>query len=56
MAQQNYYTCSVVVIAVVITLACCESVRRAFPANLILMAVFTVAEGFMLGVVAAYAF
>lgn len=40
---------------VIVVLACCEGPRRSFPTNLILLGVFTLAIGVMLGVVSAYA-
>lgn len=40
---------------VVVVLACCEGPRRAFPTNLILLGVFTLAIGVMLGVFSAFA-
>ena len=39
--------------ACLIALACCEGVRRNSPGNLICLGVFTIAEGFTLGIVVA---
>lgn len=54
---QNYWF-SYVMIAVVLVLAvsmsCCDSLRRRVPLNFIALGLFTVAEGLMLGAVAAY--
>ncbi|KNC24801.1 hypothetical protein FF38_00990 [Lucilia cuprina] len=36
-----------------ITLACCPQVRRKMPANYICLAIFTLAKGFLLGVVSS---
>ena len=36
-----------------ITLACCDSVRRKTPHNFIFLGLFTLAEGFMLGTITA---
>ncbi len=37
-----------------ISMACCESVRRKAPTNYIFLGVFTACEGFMLGSIAAF--
>jgi len=34
-------------------MACCESVRRTFPMNFIFLAIFTLAESFLLGMITA---
>ena len=39
----------------VIVLSCCEGVRRTYPANLIILFVFTLAESFLLGTLASFA-
>jgi len=44
-----YWAAFVVVIVCLISMACCEGVRRKFPKNIIFLGVFTAAEGFMLG-------
>merc|ERR1712008_32752 len=44
-----YWVAFVVVIVCLISMACCEGVRRKFPKNIIFLGVFTAAEGFMLG-------
>lgn len=44
----------VLTFVVLIVLACCPDVRRTFPTNLILLAIFTVLEAFMLGVVSSH--
>ncbi|XP_071103951.1 protein lifeguard 1-like [Haliotis cracherodii] len=38
----------------IIVLACCPNVRRQSPTNMILLAVFTICEGFLLGTVASH--
>merc|ERR1719452_275501 len=43
----------VIMIVSLITLACCEGVRRKTPHNFIFLGLFTLAEGFMLGTVTA---
>ncbi len=43
----------VIMFVSLITLACCESVRRKTPHNFIFLGLFTLAEGFMLGTVTA---
>ena len=43
----------VVLFVSLITLACCEGVRRKTPHNFIFLGLFTLAEGFMLGTVTA---
>jgi FtsH-binding integral membrane protein len=44
---------SIATIVIVIALSCCGNLRRRAPLNLILLAFFTVLEGFMLGSFAA---
>ena len=39
-------------LVVLIALACCESVRRRYPLNIVFLAIFTLCEGVVLGVVA----
>jgi protein lifeguard len=41
----------VVMIVTLLALACCESVRRRSPMNIIFLGIFTIAQSFMLGVV-----
>jgi len=48
-----FYTALVITIVAIITLACCESVRRKAPGNFIILGLFTLCEGFLLGVVAS---
>jgi len=43
----------VIMIVSLITLACCEGVRRKTPHNFIFLGLFTLAEGFMLGTITA---
>lgn len=43
----------VIMLVSLITLACCEGVRRKTPHNFIFLGLFTLAEGFMLGTVTA---
>lgn len=42
-----------VLIVMMIVLACCESVRRASPCNFVCLGLYTLAQGFILGVVSA---
>mmetsp|Transcript_14988 Transcript_14988/g.29175 ORF Transcript_14988/g.29175 Transcript_14988/m.29175 type:complete len:280 (-) Transcript_14988:484-1323(-) len=49
-----YYTSVFVVLALVIVLSCCTSVARKHPFGLIFLFILTLAEGYMLGVVASY--
>ncbi|KAK2724907.1 protein lifeguard 1-like isoform X4 [Artemia franciscana] len=42
-----------IVMVTMLTLACCDGMRRKFPWNFILLGLFTVAESFMLGTVSA---
>jgi len=48
-----YIVAIITVFVCLITLACCEGVRRKTPHNLIFLGLFTAAEGFMLGCVTA---
>lgn len=48
-----FFLALVVVLISMITLACCGEVRRRSPTNFILLAVFTVAEAFLLAVTSA---
>ena len=43
----------VIMFVSLITLACCEGVRRKTPHNFIFLGLFTLAEGFMLGTITA---
>ncbi|XP_064644170.1 protein lifeguard 1-like [Lineus longissimus] len=43
----------VVTIVCIIALACCPNVRRTSPTNFIFLAVFTICEGFLLGVISS---
>lgn len=42
-----------VLLVTMITLACCEGVRRKSPLNFIVLGIFTLAESFMLGVISS---
>lgn len=44
----------VIMIVAMITLACCGEVRRKAPINFIMLFIFTIAEGFLLGVSSSY--
>ncbi|KAK7495622.1 hypothetical protein BaRGS_00013069 [Batillaria attramentaria] len=44
----------VITFAVLIVLACCPEVRRNYPINFILLSIFTVCEGWMLGTVSSH--
>lgn len=48
-----FFVCMIVGFACIIAISCCENVRRSYPTNLIVLGVFTVAEGGMLGLIAA---
>jgi hypothetical protein len=45
--------CFVATLICVIALACCPSVRRAWPSNFIMLSIFTLCESFLLGSVAS---
>ena len=49
-----FYAAWVVTIIVMIAIACCEKVRRSFPTNFIMLSIFTLAEGYLLGVISAH--
>jgi len=49
-----YYCSMAVMFVCLIAMACCESVRRKFPTNLVFLGVFTFCEGIMLGTVATF--
>ncbi|KAK7887170.1 hypothetical protein WMY93_026791 [Mugilogobius chulae] len=48
------YTMMAAVMVLVLALSCCDNLRRQVPLNFIALGLFTVAEGLMLGSVAAY--
>jgi len=48
-----YIVAIVILFVCIITLACCEGVRRKTPHNFIFLGLFTLAEGFMLGTITA---
>jgi len=48
-----YWISMVITLVCIIAMACCEGVRRKFPTNIIFLGIFTAAEGFMLGSLAA---
>lgn len=48
------YCMMAVVLVLVVALSCCDNLRRQVPLNFIALGLFTVAEGLMLGAVAAY--
>ena len=48
-----YWIAMVITLVCIIAMACCEGVRRKFPTNIIFLGIFTAAEGFMLGSLAA---
>jgi len=47
-----FYVAMVMTFVCLIALGCCPGVRRTFPMNFIFLGIFTVCEGFLLGVVA----
>merc|ERR1719229_194633 len=55
--QQNqwvYLSSFGLMMACMIALVCCEGVRRKSPVNIIVLGIFTLCEGFMLGTVSAF--
>ncbi|XP_076592746.1 protein lifeguard 1 [Chaetodon auriga] len=48
------YSMMAVVLVLILVLSCCDNLRRQVPLNFIALGLFTVAEGLMLGSVAAY--
>jgi len=48
------YTSMGITIAVYIVLLCCGNIRRKFPTNIILLGIYTICQGLLLGSVAAY--
>merc|ERR1712129_664994 len=55
--QQNrwvYYTSMVVMIVCLLSMVCCESVRRKTPTNFIFLSIFTACEGVMLGTISTF--
>ncbi|XP_053288675.1 protein lifeguard 1 [Pleuronectes platessa] len=48
------YCMMAVVMVLILTLSCCDNIRRRVPLNFIALGLFTVAEGLMLGSVAVY--
>lgn len=44
----------VVTFTSIIVLACCPGVRRSYPSNMIFLGVFTICEGFLLGISTSY--
>jgi len=49
-----YYTSMAIMFVCLISMACCESVRRKTPTNFIFLGIFTVCEGIMLGTISTY--
>lgn len=49
-----YYTSMAVMIACLLSMVCCESVRRKTPTNFIFLSIFTACEGVMLGTLSTY--
>jgi len=49
-----YYTSMALMLVCLISMACCESVRRKTPTNFIFLTVFTMCEGVMLGTVSTF--
>lgn len=49
-----YYSSMAVMFVCLISMACCESVRRKFPTNFIFLGVFTLCEGVMLGTLSTF--
>ena len=49
-----YYVAMGVTVVLMLVLVCCEGPRRTFPANIILLGLFTMCQGFMLGTISTY--
>lgn len=49
-----FWTAWIATIVIMIAIACCESVRRNYPLNLIMLGLFTLCESYLLGVVSAH--
>ena len=49
-----YYTSMGVMLVCLLSMACCDSVRRKFPTNFIFLGVFTLCEGVMLGTISTF--
>jgi len=49
-----YYTSMGVMLVCLLSMACCDSVRRKFPTNFIFLGVFTFCEGVMLGTISTF--
>jgi len=49
-----YYSSMGVMLVCLISMACCDSVRRKFPTNFIFLGVFTFCEGVMLGTISTF--
>lgn len=55
-AYQNtwmFWVAMIMTIVCIIALGCCPGVRRTFPMNVIFLGIFTICEGFLLGVVSS---
>lgn len=52
--QEMWWIAFAMTIVLIIVLACCQDVRRRSPLNIILLGLFTLCEGFMLGSAASY--
>lgn len=48
-----FYGALAVTFVTMIAMACCESVRRNFPTNMIFLSIFTLCEGYLLGAVSS---
>lgn len=48
-----FYGALAVTFVTMIAMACCESVRRTFPTNMIFLSLFTLCEGYLLGAVSS---
>ncbi|KAM3613937.1 uncharacterized protein V6R79_007345 [Siganus canaliculatus] len=55
-SENSWFSIStmVAVVVLILVLSCCDNIRRRVPLNFITLGLFTVAEGLMLGSVAAY--
>lgn len=52
--QGLFWLAWIVTIVLMITIACCEQPRRSYPCNFILLALFTLAESYLMGVISAF--
>lgn len=44
-----FFVCLILVLVTIITLSCCEGVRRTSPSNMIFLSLFTIGESILVG-------